>query len=314
MTWAVGERVVIQGLQSAVELNGQEGVVLEPLAENIAKGRVRVRVAGRELAVRPEALVLLDGEEDLEMDEEVEEEEEESDEEFEDDETCDEALEDVKPQESFVSAPPNSKPPNSQQSVIWCYGCFKEMKRSEANRCSKCRVAMFCSRDCQKKCHPYHQVSCRVPNLEGVKALRGSQVLHLLQQQFHGGGPRPETACLLARMRSLLVCAYSSSRKEAKEARKSLGDDLNDIGLELHTMARIFMPSEEELKSYYNYFWAAPGMPEFLLGTELSTSRKHVPGKFHGRDEHGRFPEDYDMNEDFGEGESMAGRFEDAES
>ena len=73
-------------------------------------------------------------------------------------------------------------------------------------------------------------------------------------------------------------------------------------------MARVFIPSEEALLSYYNHFWAAPGMPEFLLGTELSTSRKHVPGEFRGRDECGRFPEDYDIDEDFGEGQSMAGR------
>ena len=39
---APGRRVVIQGLQSAVQWNGRQGVVLEPLAENLAKGRVRV--------------------------------------------------------------------------------------------------------------------------------------------------------------------------------------------------------------------------------------------------------------------------------
>ena len=106
-------------------------------------------------------------------------------------------------------------------------------------------------------------------------------------------------------MRSLLIAAYTG--KEKKSARRSLGHDPDDVGMELHTMARVFMPCEEELQSYYNYFWAAPGMPEFLLGTELSTSRKHVPGEFRGRDEWGHHPEDYDMDEGFREGASMAG-------
>ena len=106
-------------------------------------------------------------------------------------------------------------------------------------------------------------------------------------------------------MRSLLIAAYTG--KEKKSARRSLGHDPDDVGMELHTMARIFLPCEEELQSYYNYFWTAPGMPEFLLGTELSTSKKHVPGEFRGRDEWGHHPEDYDMDDGFGEGASMAG-------
>ena len=87
MVWEPGCRVLIQGLQGAMELNGQEGVVLQQLPENLSKGRVRVQVAGRELAVRPQALVVLpDVQEDPDMEEEEESEDED---EFEDDDSCD---------------------------------------------------------------------------------------------------------------------------------------------------------------------------------------------------------------------------------
>ena len=297
--FAPGRRVVIQGLQSAVELNGRQGVVLEPLAENLAKGRIRVYLDGKELAVRPEALVLAtDVPDEMQESEEEEDFEEGSEEdEFEDDGICEESPEGA----CGIDAAPSPL----QSSVFWCYGCFRELNASQANRCSKCRTAVFCSRECQRKCNKYHHVSCRAPEHQKVETLNGSAVLRHLQQQFHGGGPTSETASLLTRMRSLLIAAYTG--KEKKSARRSLGHDPDDVGMELHTMARIFLPCEEELQSYYNYFWTAPGMPEFLLGTELSTSKKHVPGEFRGRDEWGHHPEDYDMDDGFGEGASMAG-------
>eukprot|EP00439_Symbiodinium_sp_Y106_P019296 s2919_g2.t1 len=84
-------------------------------------------IDGKELAVRPESLVLAtDVPDDVKMQEREEEEEfeesEEEEDEFEDDDTCDEASEDA----CGVDAAPASEAPNAsplQPSVFWCYGC-----------------------------------------------------------------------------------------------------------------------------------------------------------------------------------------------
>eukprot|EP00928_Gymnodinium_smaydae_P082678 TRINITY_DN65984_c0_g1_i1.p1 TRINITY_DN65984_c0_g1~~TRINITY_DN65984_c0_g1_i1.p1 ORF type:complete len:661 (+),score=98.18 TRINITY_DN65984_c0_g1_i1:69-1985(+) len=189
-----------------------------------------------------------------------------------------------------VKVSKTSEASQSEEKTLWCYGCFKECPSPTRSlqRCSKCGVAVFCSRECQRQVFPFHKLSCGVPEKEKVSALRGDRVLAALQREFGGAGPSPHTALLLARIRELLILRYEGGRKE----KKLLGVDPDDVGMELHTMARVFFPSEAHCVQYYSMFWAAPGMPEFLLGTPLVTGVKQVPNEYTGKDKFGISLED----------------------
>jgi hypothetical protein len=53
--------------------------------------------------------------------------------------------------------------------------------------------------------------------------------------------------------------------------------DLFDIGYQLHLFTRRFGSTDAEATTYYKCLWAAPGMPEFLLTTPLTSNyRAHI--------------------------------------
>mmetsp|Transcript_35623 Transcript_35623/g.83321 ORF Transcript_35623/g.83321 Transcript_35623/m.83321 type:complete len:573 (+) Transcript_35623:73-1791(+) len=299
----VGSLVVLKGLKSTPELNGAEAEVIPPQAGQSPE-RVAVRLlcgsgSGRVLAVKPEnftelevsdrdeftgCLPAIDSSDEEEEDEEVDQEE----------------------QKAAATAATNSAGEPARptaQAHGWCYGCFKRFPRSALQRCSKCSTALFCSRGCQRSCHPFHKRSCAPPEPEVVSRMSGPAVLQKLKSDFGGVGPSPNSALLLARMRELLVEYYAASKRNRRGCRLRM--DPNEVGMEIHTMARIFAP-EEHCMLYYSQFWAAPGMPEFLLNTPLSqaaVAQGDEDGdsstlKYQGRDLRGRSAE---------ESEDMAG-------
>ncbi len=48
-----------------------------------------------------------------------------------------------------------------QRQLCVCCECEKEMERAQAHRCSRCRLAFYCSRDCQKQYHKRHVRWCK---------------------------------------------------------------------------------------------------------------------------------------------------------
>jgi hypothetical protein len=48
-----------------------------------------------------------------------------------------------------------------QRQLCVCCACEKEMERARARRCSRCRLAFYCSRDCQKSYHKRHVRWCK---------------------------------------------------------------------------------------------------------------------------------------------------------
>jgi len=53
---------------------------------------------------------------------------------------------------------------NSNGSKRACLFCLKEVEGS--SRCSKCRTALYCNRDCQEKHWPVHRNICKDSNGE----------------------------------------------------------------------------------------------------------------------------------------------------
>ena len=72
----------------------------------------------------------------------------------------------------FVSAPP----------FVWRKRCFAcgEHNVEKFFRCSRCHIARYCSRDCQKKHYPRHRVDCIQPE-SGCERCRLSEALHPFQ-------------------------------------------------------------------------------------------------------------------------------------
>ena len=48
-----------------------------------------------------------------------------------------------------------------QRQLCVCCACEKEMERARARRCSRCHLAFYCSRDCQKSYHKRHVRWCK---------------------------------------------------------------------------------------------------------------------------------------------------------
>lgn len=60
-SFAIGEVVKLHSLKARKDLNGREGVVEAPGDETVAAGRIRVKVAGECVGVKPENLERLQG-------------------------------------------------------------------------------------------------------------------------------------------------------------------------------------------------------------------------------------------------------------
>lgn len=41
-----------------------------------------------------------------------------------------------------------------------CYGCKVQAPKSQLRRCSRCRLAVYCSPECQRACWPVHKRTC----------------------------------------------------------------------------------------------------------------------------------------------------------
>lgn len=171
----------------------------------------------------------------------------------------------------------------------YCYNCFAS--KTNLLQCQRCKIAMFCNRDCQKAAHKYHRLCC-VENEElqtlhaQVNQLSCYDAVCTLETLMRQGAPTPIFAILLNRIRSTLIhngvlaskCntashdpSFSSRDQQGSldEISYELGADGDDIGFSLHSMSRVSFLSSERSHALLRGLWAAPGAPELLLNKML---------------------------------------------
>ena len=74
-----------------------------------------------------------------------------------------------------------------------CCACRSELRRADAFRCSRCRLAFYCSRECQRSYHKRHVRWCK--REAGLQAQLRAEHPHALVRT---GTPRPPALGLIA--------------------------------------------------------------------------------------------------------------------
>ena len=149
--------------------------------------------------------------------------------------------------------------PFVQEQRRWCYHCFASNQDDESKRflkCTRCGVARYCNRDCQRGNWKFHKQSCRKMT-EGMKstidALTADECVSELRRLHGSGGFDVNTAFYLKRIEHLI--------------QHRLLDNEHDIGYALHCKIIRRVP----LIPYFRSFFACPGIPEFMLNTPCIT-------------------------------------------
>ena len=150
----------------------------------------------------------------------------------------------------------------------YCYNCFNHLLDTSPLRCSRCKGAYYCNTDCQRANWKFHKPSCSVLSDTVTKAVNqfdGNQCIETLKRA-HRSGCHRQTALILKRIITLLENGI---------------DDAGDLGMELHTICRLFGIPTEQRAIYYYRLWSAPGMVELLLNINLErASRRRIYEKY----------------------------------
>lgn len=149
----------------------------------------------------------------------------------------------------------------------FCYGCFRESTpEPPLLQCQKCRIALFCTRDCQKHVHPYHKQSCLENTLLAkmhayYQTLNGVQCLRQLQTALftpYREAEKDKSTALnfvfaMSRIRSQLINYCVGQGKSGhfggfddEDEEDGLGMEIGEFGLQLHqTAMRCFMSTDK---------------------------------------------------------------------
>ena len=108
------------------------------------------------------------------------------------------------------------------QEVFYCNACFKSGARGKLKRCSRCKTAHFCSRECQQRSHPHHKDMCNPVVREVIDRLttkKQENAEHVIEaiRIMHGDGYFVLPAPLLEEVRLRVEKGQISTDLEAVE-------------------------------------------------------------------------------------------------
>ena len=162
----------------------------------------------------------------------------------------------------FGSPPPPPLPPGawlaeveaalSAPSVQRCYADPNEMVQG-TGKCSKCKTVRYRNKEAQRQHWKVHKKYCCPPDLDAVATMDARACVAHLQSALTR--PTKDTAVVIHRLGWLLY--------------HDQVDDASDIGFQIHTMTRMYLPNEQVAAAIYSSLWAVPGMVQVLLGAPL---------------------------------------------
>ena len=119
-------------------------------------------------------------------------------------------------------------------------------------RCTRCKTALYATRELQREHWSIHKRVCRVPNRGVASGLSFREVYRRVVVSLKAGGDA-DLAVLLAR----LVHLWEHQEDD---------DGMEEAEMKLHTIGRGYIFAQ--LDGLSKRLWACPGMPEFLLAGE----------------------------------------------
>lgn len=152
----------------------------------------------------------------------------------------------------------------SQKSAHRCYSdpTFTIEGRGARGKCGGCRHAYYSSKEAQAQHWKFHKKVCSPPNVQAVGEMNAEACVRALKVQLMGA-PTSDTAAIIHRLGFLLV--------------QGEVEDAGEVGLQIHSLTRVFIPNPDALEAYYFQLWAVPGMVQVLLASPLQSKRtKHV--------------------------------------
>jgi hypothetical protein len=127
--------------------------------------------------------------------------------------------------------------------------------------CSGCKTATYSSRDAQRINWKYHKKTCSLPRPDVVNEMKIEACLHTLDRMVNQPWTmNGDTVLIMKRIRLAL---------ENPDDYPGEVITTSDMGFQLHTMTRIFVPDGTIGVNHYSVMWAAPGMTEYLLNEDL---------------------------------------------
>eukprot|EP01083_Nonionella_stella_P288568 981941_1 len=149
-----------------------------------------------------------------------------------------------------------------------CYHCF-QIQSGISLRCSGCQSAHYCNKSCQRAHWKYHKSSCKwhsQSEIKDIENMKASECIQILQSE-HRSSQFDLSALCLKRILKIL-----SNWDQLNQDIADVSD--GDIGMELHTITRIFSLPHDSSVEYYHMLWAVPGMVEILLNTSLERKQR----------------------------------------
>ena len=134
--------------------------------------------------------------------------------------------------------------------------CYSTLREGEGFlRCSRCKCAFYESPEQQKAHWKVHKTVCKEPETNRIETLSGQDCMKELTKSLFP--PNANTAVLMNRLLQLM-------RTEEKTAQ---------YGIELYQLLSGIGSSNKSEQDtheiYYKTLWAVPGMPQFLMKSDL---------------------------------------------
>eukprot|EP01060_Flectonema_neradi_P027177 TRINITY_DN36808_c0_g1_i1.p1 TRINITY_DN36808_c0_g1~~TRINITY_DN36808_c0_g1_i1.p1 ORF type:complete len:421 (+),score=80.29 TRINITY_DN36808_c0_g1_i1:51-1313(+) len=135
--------------------------------------------------------------------------------------------------------------------------CYTTLSEGDGYmRCSRCKCAYYKSAEEQKMNWKIHKTVCKEPEVERISTMGGRECMDELKKSLLP--PKPNSAALMARLQDLM-------RED---------DKASQYGVELYQFLSSVGSSSsntttDTLDVFYRTLWAVPGMPQFLLKSNL---------------------------------------------
>eukprot|EP01084_Bolivina_argentea_P248377 415443_1 len=159
----------------------------------------------------------------------------------------------------------------SMENNKWCYQCFK--CQHVLLQCSKCKLAKYCSVECQTNNWKYHKNSCDSPNNFGLSYEDiDANLLYSMVEELVFYMRCPDINKKVMKLFKYIEIGYQKVYKneirfsDVTDPEKR--SDFNRIGVSIHASVRLYGMSAELYHLFYRAFWSMPGIVEYLLDTK----------------------------------------------